>query len=91
MSLTQDEKEFIRLIAREAANEAVKAALENGWMSTVRETARAEAQEIMKAHANTCPVAGNLFTTVGKYAVGFLVALGAMAAIVWGWTERTGK
>lgn len=57
MSLGDRDIEYIRLVAREAADEAIHHMMTNGFMPALREEARQVAESHISRHATDCPVA----------------------------------
>jgi len=88
VSLSNDDREYVRLVAREAADEAIRRMKENGLMPLVRETARHETELALAAHTESCPFQKQLWAAAGKAGLGVLVLLTVVGALVWGAFEH---
>lgn len=75
--MTPDEKEYVRLIAREAAQEAIQHMTQNGFMPMLREEARKVAAAHVNDHAEGCQVALKLEK---RMAWGTVKVMGALLA-----------
>ena len=75
--MNPDEREYIRLVAREAAQEAIDHMTTNGFMPMLREEARKVAEAHVSDHADSCPVALKLEK---QFAWGTAKVLGALVA-----------
>lgn len=88
MSLGDRDIEYIRLVAREAADEAIRHMTTNGFMPALREEARRVAEAHVTHHATNCPVAtaarqeitnleNKMKLTMARIVIGVLLAGGA--------------
>jgi hypothetical protein len=94
ISLNQETRDYIKLVAEAAVTSAIEHMKQNGFMPLVRETAREAVSKMLAEHGENCPFQRQVWTFAGKVGIGFLTICAIVGAVAYGIAHKvsgTGK